>query len=187
MLPELYDIYHILSSFLGECKNGFDGDNMQLQFPCPRCVERDGNGEIAKHNLEVNLQKQVFQCWKCASQDEDMKGSIVKLIKSYGNEVILKDYKRAINSLRESRMYRLNYNEDDFNIKDKSDENKELSLPSTFRPLIKDKWYPPTVIEYLSKRNIKWDIIEKYHIGFSQYEKDNWRMSNRIIIPSYYK
>lgn len=187
MLPELYDIYHILSSFLGECKNGFDGDNMQLQFPCPHCIERDGNGEIAKHNLEVNLQKQVFQCWKCASQDEDMKGSIVKLIKLYGNEVILKDYKRAINSLRESRMYRLNYNEDDFNIKDKSDENKELSLPSTFRPLIKDKWYPPTVIEYLSKRNIKWDIIEKYHIGFSQYEKDNWRMSNRIIIPSYDK
>ena len=185
MLPELYDIYHILSSFLGDCKNGFDGSNLQLQFPCPRCIERDGHDEARKYNLEVNLQKQVFQCWKCSSQDDDMKGSIIKLIKLYGNENILHDYKQAITSLRESRMYRLNYNDDDFNIIKNSESNKELILPSSFKPFIQNHWYPKDAFEYLSKRNIKWDIINKYHIGFTQYEKDNWRMGYRIIIPSY--
>ena len=187
MLPELFDIYHILSSFLGECKNGFDGHNLQLQFPCPRCVERDGRCEIQKYNLEVNLQKQVFQCWKCSSQDEDMKGNIIKLIKLYGNESILDDYKRAIASLRESRMYRINYSDEDFNIKNKDEINKDLELPSTFRPFMKDKWYPKEAMDYLNKRNIKWDIINKFHIGFTQYEKENLRKGYRIVIPSYDK
>jgi hypothetical protein len=46
METELNRIYSILESFLGEAKNGFDGKNMQLQFPCPRCIE---NKEKKKH------------------------------------------------------------------------------------------------------------------------------------------
>lgn len=187
MTPELIEIYHILSSFLGESKNGFDGTNMQLQFPCPRCVERDGHGEIAKHNLEVNLQKQVFQCWKCASQDDEMHGSILKLIKIYGNEMILKDYKRAINSLRDSAMYSKLFNKDDFNITQKNNGENELDLPNTFHPLLKNKWYPKDVFDYLKKRNIGWDIIDEYHIGYTSYDKDNWAVAKRIVVPSYDK
>ena len=92
MLNEIEKLYNILAVFLGESKGGYDERNFQYQFPCPRCIEKDGHGESCKYNLEVNLQKQVFQCWKCASSgDDEMKGTIVKLIKLYGNDKLLED------------------------------------------------------------------------------------------------
>ena len=113
-MEELEKIYNILVSFLGESKNGFDKNTFQYQFPCPRCVEIKGKKEILKFNLECNIIKQVYKCWACCDEGDDMHGSIIKLIKLYGNERLLKEYKEAIHSLRESKMYRLNFS-DTFN------------------------------------------------------------------------
>ena len=96
MTREIEKLYTILASFLGESKSVFDDSNFQYQFACPRCVERDGQNEARKYNLEVNIQKQVFKCWKCSSMDDDMHGSIVKLIRMYGNETLLAEYKDVI-------------------------------------------------------------------------------------------
>ena len=38
---ELNKIYSILVSFLGDSKSDFDGKEMQLQFACPCCVEKE--------------------------------------------------------------------------------------------------------------------------------------------------
>ena len=54
-MEELEKIYNILVSFLGESKNGFDKNTFQYQFPCPRCVEKYGNSEERKFNLEINI------------------------------------------------------------------------------------------------------------------------------------
>ena len=184
---ELNKIYNILSSFLGEAKNGFDGINMQLQFPCPRCVEKYGNNEERKFNLEVNIQLNKYHCWKCDDEGDRMSGSILKLIKLYGNEQLLKDYKEAIHSLRESKMYNLNFSEDDFNIDTKAVEIDELSLPKSFKLIKKGKYIPKPVIGYLNSRRIGWDIIEKYNLGYTEYDKDNFMAGYRIYIPSYDK
>lgn len=186
MIPEIVHLYNILASFLGEAKNGFDGKNMQFQFPCPRCIERDGEGEARKFNLELNLQKQVFQCWKCSAQDDDMHGSIVKLIKLYGNDKLLKDYRDTIDSLKESSLYKLNFTEEDFNIH-KSIVPKELEIPSSFKLFQKNRYYPSKAMEYLQKRGINWRIINDFHLGFTTYQEDSKNVSNRIIIPSYDK
>ena len=76
-----------------------DENSYQYQFPCPNCVERDGWMEARKYNLEVNLQKQVFKCWKCCSIDEHMSGSIIKLIRMHGNEKLLQEYKDVIHEI----------------------------------------------------------------------------------------
>ena len=187
MYEELQQIYALLVSFLGEAKNGFDGRNMQLQFPCPRCVERDGDGEKRKYNLEVNLAKQMFNCWKCSSIDDEMHGSIIKLIKLYGNHQILSEYKRAIQSLRESDYYKLNCDKNDFNIDNKFIAKEDLKVPASFHLFQKDKAFPYKAFNYLKERGIGWNIIQDFNIGFTSYDANDKIGSNRIIIPSYDK
>lgn len=188
MISELDKIYNILASFLGEAKNGFDGKNMQLQFPCPRCIENKGNKEALKYNLECNLQIQMFNCWSCSNDgDTEMKGSIVKLIRLYGNDELLKEYKDAIHSFRESKLYKLNYSDDEFNIDTKSIEIDDLRFPKSFKFLKKNKYCPKNVMNYLNNRGICWDIIEKYNIGYTEYDKNDFMSSYRVYIPSYDK
>lgn len=186
-MDEIRKLYDILVSFLGESKNGFEAKVYQYQFPCPRCIENKGNRETTKFNLECNIVKNVFQCWSCCNDGDEMHGSILKLIKLYGNDTLLQEYKEAIHSLRESKMYKLNFSDDDFNIDTKSVEIDDLKLPSSYRQLKKDKYIPKRVMEYLSSRGIGWDIIERYNIGYSEYDKDSFMPSYRVYIPSYDK
>lgn len=186
-MEELEKIYNILVSFLGESKNGFDKNTFQYQFPCPRCVEIKGKKEILKFNLECNIIKQVFKCWACCDEGDDMHGSILKLIKLYGNERLLKEYKEAIHSLRESKMYKLNFSDDDFNIDTKSVEIDDLRLPRGFRRITEDKYVPEKVMDYLNSRGIGYDIIDKFNMGYVEYDKDNFMSNYRIYIPSYDK
>lgn len=187
MNQELEKLYNILVEMLGESKSGFNEGQMQYQFPCPRCIERNGQGEARKHNLEINIQRGVFQCWSCSSMDDDMHGSIVKLIRLYGNEKLLNEYKQVIRSIRESELYKLNFNENDFNIDTSIIEKEELKFPSSFKFFKKGEKYNYGAFKYLKDRGIDWDIIERYKIGFTEKEedKDLKKYSYRVIIPSY--
>lgn len=181
--PEFRRMYNILVSFLGEAKGGFDGIHTQLQFGCPHCAERYGDKELDKFNLECNFF--VFQCWKCSSEGEDeMHGSIFKLLKLYGNEKLYHDYKECVDSLKNSKLYDINFSKD---FKVDLTQIDPVKLPKGFRPFKEDKYFPTEAIEYLQKRGITWDIINKYHIGFTTYNEDDKMASNRIIIPSYNK
>ncbi len=186
MKHELEKLYNILTVFLGDSKNGFDDRTFQYQFPCPRCVERDGWTEARKYNLEVNIQKQVFQCWKCSSGgDDEMRGSIVKLIRMYGNEKLLEEYKSIIRSIKESELYKLHFNSNDFNIDTSIIEKEELKLPTSFKFFNENERNNYGALKYLQNRGIGWDIIEKYKIGYTEKEEENKKGSFRIIIPSY--
>lgn len=184
MIYELKQIEALLSSFLGNPKNEINEDT-QLQFPCPRCIEENGIKEAKKYNLEVNLQKQVFNCWKCSSVHDEMHGSILKLIKLYGNETILNEYKSLIKTLKENKLYNLHYSCDDFNIERKC-ENPSVKLPINYHRINGyDGLIPNQVIDYLKSRNINQEIINEFNIGFTTFDKNNIKTSNRIIIPSY--
>ena len=187
MKQELEKLYNILAVFLGEAKNGFDENTFQYQFPCPKCVERDGWMEARKFNLEVNLQKQLFRCWKCDSVDEHMSGTIVKLIRMYGNEKLLQEYKDIIRTIRDSELYKLNFSSNDFNIDTSIIEKEDLKFPPSFRPFKEGKYYNKGAMRYLNERGIGWNIINRYNIGFTEKEEDKkWKKSSyRIIIPSY--
>ena len=185
MKQELEKLYNILTVFLGEAKNGFDENTYQYQFPCPNCVERDGWMEARKYNLEVNLQKQVFKCWKCCSIDEHMSGSIIKLIRMHGNEKLLQEYKDVIHEIRNSELYKINFTSGDFNIDTSVIEREELKLPSSYKPFKKDGKNNCGALKYLQDRGIGWNIIEKFKIGYTEREEENKKGSFRIIIPSY--
>lgn len=186
IISEAHKLKALLDSFLGESKNALD-ESYQLQYPCPKCVMHKGIAEKRKFNLEVNLQKGVYNAWCCSQYDEEMHGSILKLIKIFGNETILQEYKEITYQIQNSKLYQLSFNQNDFRIDKNIAEHKEVELPSNFVPLQKNGVNPKKVIEYLQKRNIDWDIIKKYNIGYTTYDKDNKNMSLRIIIPSFNK
>lgn len=181
---EIKRLKSILDAILGEPKQELD-DSLQLEYPCPCCVEKYGNGEIRKYNLSISLLKQKFNCWKCSSEGDDMHGSIVKLIKKYGNETLLSDYRNIIKSIRESELYKLNFSNDDFNIDTSIIEKEELKLPKDFKFFKKNEGYYYPAFKYLANRGIGWDIIEKYHLGYTAKSEDNKKSSFRVFIPSY--
>ena len=184
MLPiEFERMYNILASFLGESKSGYQGKSIedQYQFPCPRCVEQGGHKEAMKFNLEVTFSKGgVFHCWKCADGgDDEMKGSIAKLIKLYGNTQLYKEYKECVKSLQDSKLYSLHTAGFEAPV-----VSKDLYLPCGYKSFKPDKPYPKQAMDYLNGRGIDWKIIKEHRIGFTEYNEECKSTSNRIIIPS---
>lgn len=185
MIPqEIHRMKTLLDSFLGASKRELD-ESYQLEYPCPRCIDENGSQEARKYNLSLSLKKQLFNCWKCSSIHDEMHGSILKLIKLYGNETILKEYKEAIYSFRTSKLYELNFNNDDFNIDKVYSERKEVALPPNYVKFQEKGYNNPKALKYLLDRGIDWDIINKYNIGYTKYDENLKQVSSRIIIPSY--
>jgi hypothetical protein len=161
-------IVSILESFLGECRKNNE-DSGQSAFDCPACSYEKGTPEgDGKGNLEVNYQRDVFKCWVCKDTNY-MSGSIIKLIKKYGNPKHLRDYK-------------LFKPEAFLSAEDKV--QLEVKLPEGFKYLkngnSKDFKYN-LAIKYLRDRGITDKIIEKFDIGYTT----KGQFFNRIIIPSY--
>ena len=185
MLPiEIRRMYDILVAFLGNSKSDLD-ESYQLQFSCPKCQERDGWQEKNKYHLEVNLAKGIYHCWKCSSFDESMQGSIYSLIRKYGNPQLLSEYKDAINEFRKSSLYQIKFSEDDFKIDYADIEDERLTFPAGYIKFQKGVNDKTKAYNYLSQRGIDWPIIEDYCIGFTGYNPQNKKTSNRIILPSF--
>ena len=160
-------IVEILEGILGEPKNHYENKG-QISFDCPVCsyeIKGLDKGD-GKGNLEVNYGYHVYKCWAC-SETHETQGTIYKLIRNYGSKSDLKKY-RLVNP----------------NIELKKKEKKEIKgLPKEFIPLSEEcnSLEYKKALEYLTKRNIDMDTIEKYNIGYC--EKGDY--SNRVVFPSY--
>ena len=187
MIENLQRMLDILSSFLGKPKNDYIdiNGNLSFEFNCPKCAEENNNIEDNKYNLSITLSKGggIFQCWKCSTHHDEMKGKIYKLFKLYGNESLWHEYKEYVNNIRSSELYKLHFNNDDFLLQNNTELENELDFPKTFVSLKQKKNYK--ALEYLRKRGIDWSIIDKYNIGFTEWDKESPYLSNRIVIPSY--
>lgn len=124
----------------------------------------DGDG---KGNLELNYHKDVFKCWVCKDQNQ-MSGSITRLIKRYGTK-------------KNQRDYRLFKPDIDYHLEKPP---VVVTLPEGFKKLkdctSKDYKYD-AAMAYLRSRGITDDIIEKFDIGYTT----EGTFYNRIIFPSY--
>lgn len=181
---EIRQMYEILVCILGPSKSSLD-NSLQLQFSCPHCQERDGSQEKNKYHLEINIAKGVYNCWKCSSIDDSMHGSIYKLIRKYGNESLLRLYKDAVASFRESSLYKINFTKDEFQEDYEDIMINQMEFPNEYVKFVKGRDESTKQYQYLAKRGIDWPIIEDYHLGFTTYHEDNKNLSNRIILPSF--
>lgn len=172
-------IESILETFLGSPKNGTESP--QQQYNCPCCARENGGVPDNKYNLEINIQNGVYNCWKC-SDTHGTKGNLGSLVKKYGGSSLYKQYKEEINTLIKLRLYNL----EDYSILNENKiEKPVIKLPKTYRKIDLSKYCKIPVREYLEKRKIDQFIIDKFNIGYTEWEENEKDWSYRLIIPSY--
>ena len=164
-------VIDILENVLGQPKNHYENKS-QISFDCPVCsydIKGLDKGD-GKGNLEVNYEYNVYKCWAC-SETHNTHGTLYKLIRRYGSKNDLELYKLV--------------NPDIIKPKVEIEVEKKVidGLPDNFISLTEESECEEykKALEYLTKRNIGKDIIEKYNIGYCGYGE----YGGRIIFPSY--
>lgn len=141
-------------------------DNIGINCPC--CID-NGHTSDTGYNLWVSISKPVYHCWRCGAA-----GRINKLLKLLGISV-------DDELIYEDSDYDLDINLYDELIK--IEKTKNIELPQEYIPLYRDisSITGKQALDYLLNRNISYDKIERYKLGFciSGY------YSNRIILPVY--
>lgn len=174
---ELNRIRSILTGVLGEPKNEPYSSGWQ-SYNCPYCAESDGVESDGKYNLETNVEHGcVFHCWKC-----ETKGKLSKIIRDFGNEALMNEYREVLNTIRSSKMYQL---DGDGNMDDLIEIESCVTLPKEYTTFSAYNPLQNEALAYLHNRGITDDIIKKYGIGYTSYPCANYSHRNRIIIPSY--
>ena len=147
-------IVEILEDVLGNSKKHYENKS-QISFDCPVCSSIKGlDGGDGKGNLEVNYNHHVYKCWAC-SETYGTHGTLNKLIRKYGNKTHLKQYQLVI--------------PEDKRIVTEKEKVVINGLPKEFTSLTidrNDSGYKQA-IQYLKKRNIGLDLIEKYNLGYA--------------------
>ena len=173
-MDEYCGILEIVEDVFGNYKN-YNTYSHQLSVDCPVCSYDIKNLEHGdgKSNLEINLQMGVYNCWSC-SDTHNTKGSLYKLIKTYGNKKQLNDFilLKPDSIPEKQKIVHSDVELPKEYIKFK-DASKGLQLTPQFK----------TAFNYIKKRNISSELLNKFNIGFC-YEGF---YANRIIIPSYDK
>lgn len=185
---ELQRMEQILVDILGEPKSRGNGEmDAQLQFNCPTCAEENNGIPDGKFNLEISFRKNlkrggVFQCWKCSSYDDNMKGSCFKLVKEFGTSEQYKEFKLLVKDIFESKLYDYYL---DSGVTETNNVENYIYLPKTFKRLIINECNNDKLLEFIKKRHISQELCDKYSIGYTTEDEPDWTMRNRLIIPSY--
>ena len=178
-------IYKILNNFLGDSKQGNYSKNCkQYQFCCPCCAEENGGVLDGKYNLEVLLSQEEglkYHCWKCGDTN-NMFGNLSSLVKRYGSVELYHEYKECINDLLNSKLYDINAFS---GFTETIREQNTIKLPKTFKRIDLSTIKNPALLEYLCKRKIDQNLINKFNIGATEWKDEDYAFKQRIIIPSY--
>lgn len=151
------------------------------EYNCPYCAAEKNVESDNKYNLAINLgedgvSKPFFHCWRCETS-----GKISKLVRDFGNSEDLSQYISELKNLSESILYKMGEGSNTA-----SDYiNDIVELPKDFLKIKPNDKYANDAITYLKKRNVGWDLIDKFNIGYIPYWSKEVEMRNRIIIPSY--
>lgn len=162
-------VVEILEGIFGNAHAHYDNKS-QISFDCPVCsydLKGLDHGD-GKGNLEINYAQHVFKCWSCG-ETHGTHGHLGRLIDKYGTK-------------KDKEFYEL-IRPDEFKPKDEKKFEK-LKLPQGYT---KFKDGNPIHIpyreayNYLKKRGITDEIIERYDIGYTLEGEFQFR----IIVPSY--
>ena len=174
---EIEKIRSVLIDILGQPKNEPYSSGWQ-SFCCPYCAAEDGVKSDGKYNMETNVEHGCyFHCWKC-----ETRGKLSKLIRDFGNSAQMAEYKEILNTIRNSKLYQIGNVSGDVEL---IDVETYVSLPTGFKKINKNDKSSLIPLQYLYKRGITDDMIEKYNIGYTTYYCNDFTQRNRIIIPSY--
>lgn len=179
-------IFNILVDMLGEPKQGpvYDPSRTQLQFCCPCCTAKNFGAPDGKYNLEVLLSVEdglKYHCWKCGDTDGTY-GNLRKLIKDYGTREHYSRFCECISDIVSSKLYNIN---EASGFTETIREKLRLSLPATYTKLVLSECKNKQVLDYVESRKLDQETIDKYSIGYTVWDGEDFAFRNRLIIPSY--
>ena len=179
------NVYNILVEILGPSKQGYySSDIEQYQFNCCRCAEDNDSIPDGKHNLEVLLSVQrglKYHCWKCGDTD-NMRGRLDYLIKKYGSSTLYRQYKDELQTIKTNYLYDINFNNEGEN---SVLDDVFIKLPKTYKKIEIDKLPNNKLKRYILSRGFTQDMIDRYNIGYTEWDDPDWTMRSKIIVPSY--
>ena len=180
-------LLNILEFVFGESKSGLS-ERTQVQFNCPRCSEDEGltiNDGDGKYNLEINVNRGKFKCWKC-EHTNNMHGSVIKLLKTYGGLDIANQYREEIVNIKKSKEYEFSIYDGELLLED--DGENGIKYPDKIYDFNFDgNSKEAKALEYLTKRGYSEFEIKKFDFKYTNNETTNKNFINRIIIPSFDK
>lgn len=168
-------ISNIVENVLGKSRTELDVGAWN-EFNCPYCADLDDVKYDNKFNLCLNFEEGFFHCWKCGTA-----GKISKVLKDYGNSRLVSEYYNELKSIRDSKYYIL---DDNKLIKSELYNQELFSLPEEYKKIDKQDSDSYRAYKYLIDRGLDDDIIKEFSIGYAPWS-DNYKMRNRIIVPSY--
>jgi hypothetical protein len=158
-------ILSFLDKVFDEPKKRFE-DTIDFEYNCnsDKCKH-----DVNKFNLTYNINKNIFNCWKCG-----YRGNLYKLLKKHGNKDDYELLSSIIHDLKHEAP-----------IQEFNEEKKILEFPESFQFLDEapESFHKKNAIKYLDGRGIGLSEIKKYKIGFTTKGKYKFR----IIVPSYDK
>ena len=175
MENSLRNIKSIIDNVLGASKRDYCGSGGWFEYNCPHCADIN-NGPDNKYNFAINIEQFYGHCWKCG-----YRGKLSKVIKKYGSNIDIEEYREELSILKESKLY--TFNNPILDSLDDSLNDSDLELPQGFKLIKKDDYYCQEAYKYLINRGLNDTIIENYRIGY--IGKYQGKFSNRIVIPSY--
>lgn len=158
-------VLDLLCNVLGDYSNNHSqSDPNRYAFNCPECGIINGGEPDDKFNLEVNLQKGVYHCWKCGDL-QGTKGRLGKLMWKYGT----KTQKREYDTLTEN--FLPVYRRKDFFFSD-IEEKSKFDFTDHSNPYLK---------YLINERKLDQRLIEKYNIQYI----DEGYFKGFVYIPSH--
>lgn len=168
----------IVDRVLGSPKRDYGGSGDWYEYNCPYCAEENMGTPDDKYNMAIQIGNDGLwgHCWKCLHSDK-----LYKIIKKFGAQGDVEDFKEEIRAIRESKLY--NLSSDLIDTDDEIFVDEELKFPEGLRPILEGDWFCKDALKYLESRGLNMKIIDEYKIGCVPPNKG--RFSKRIVIPSY--
>ncbi len=157
-------IYRILVSVFG---NQYTTRKKQFKINCinPRCGDTTGN-------LEINLDKGMFHCWRC-----DYSGSLRGLLHDYLGYVPKELYEDEFRAIEDFKTLQAEYQPEILK------DDRFVKLPSEFCPL-----WSGTIVSFIGQKALHYalsrlsmDEIRTYHVGYCGLGEYRWR----LIVPTF--
>lgn len=147
----------------------FNPATTDIALFCPNCNHH-------KRKLNISLEKDIFHCWVCGYS-----GHISQLIRTYGNEVIWKEWQRVTGQL-----------DFDFDLRDYllgSGHVSHIGAPAKISlppEAVRLRTGIPSILatkalNFLTKRGLSYRTIRMYNF----YYAEDGKYRDRVIMPSY--
>lgn len=166
MTASFGNIKNIVDKVLGDSKTDYGSSGDWYEYNCPYCAEENMGKPDGKYNFAVQIGSEGLwgHCWSCLHT-----GKLYHIIKRFGTQEDVHDFKEEVNMVREAGLYKMNGDLTD-EVKDTFKE--ELQLPDGYQPLYYIEQPETIKVKYdsslMPSDESIWEFLAKKYIKYAK-------------------